>query len=101
MENESAFGCPDFDGAKAKAARIADVRAAITRWRAPAAEPVAAQDTEVDWEKMTARMDFGMAKPSKPVAPPSIEISDEAVAGVRAVVLGLARSANPSALPAQ
>ena len=66
MENESAFGCPDFGGAKAKAAQIADVRAAITRWRAPVAKPVAAQDTEVDWESMTARMDFGMAKPSKP-----------------------------------
>ena len=42
------------------------ITAAITRWRAPAAEPVAAQDTEVDLESMTARMDFGMAKPSKP-----------------------------------
>ena len=101
MENESAFGCPDFGGAKAKAAQIADVRAAITRWRAPVAEPVAAQDTEVDWKSMTARMDFGMAKPSKPVAPPAIEISDEAVAGVRAVLLRLAQPANPSALPAQ
>ena len=35
------------------------ITAAITRWRAPAAEPVAAQDTEVDWESMTARMDKG------------------------------------------
>ena len=41
------------------------ITAAITRWRAPVAEPVAAQDTEVDWESMTARMDFGMAKPSR------------------------------------
>ena len=44
------------------------ITAAITRWRAPVAEPVAAQDTEVDWKKMNARMDFGMAKPSKPNA---------------------------------
>ena len=50
------------------------ITAAITRWRAPVAEPV---------------------------APPSIEISDEAVAGVSALVLRLARSANHSALPAQ
>ena len=42
------------------------ITAAIARCRAPVAEPVAAQDTEVDWESMTARMDFGMAKPSKP-----------------------------------
>ena len=42
------------------------VTAAFARWRAPVAEPVAAQDTEVDWKSMTARMDFGMAKPSKP-----------------------------------
>ena len=40
--------------------------AAITRWRAQVAEPVAAQDTEVDWKSMTARMHFSMAKPSKP-----------------------------------
>ena len=44
------------------------ITAAITRWRAPVVEPVAAQDTEVDWKKMNARMDFGMAKPSKPNA---------------------------------
>jgi hypothetical protein len=37
------------------------ITAAIARWRAPVAEPVAAQDTEIDWKSMTARMDFGMA----------------------------------------
>lgn len=47
------------------------ITAAITRWRAPVAEPVAAQDTEVDWKSMTARMDFGMTKPGKP-APVSL-----------------------------
>jgi hypothetical protein len=31
MESESAFGCPDFDGAKARAARIADARAVLDR----------------------------------------------------------------------
>jgi len=43
MESESAFGCPDFDGAKAMAARTADTRAAIARWgrpAAPAVEPI-------------------------------------------------------------
>lgn len=39
MENESPFGCPDFDGAKAKAARIADIRAALARWGRPAVPP--------------------------------------------------------------
>jgi hypothetical protein len=43
MESESAFGCPDFDGAKARAARIADARAVLSRWgrpAAPAVEPI-------------------------------------------------------------
>jgi hypothetical protein len=48
MESESAFGCPDFDGAKARAARIADARAVLARWgRAvtpPAPEPKAAPE---------------------------------------------------------
>ena len=97
---------PDADRAEGPSlADVDELCAAITRWRtrwrAPVADPVAAQDTEVDWESMTARMDFGMAKPSKPVAPPAIEISDEAVTGVSALMLRLARSANPSALPAQ
>ena len=39
MESESAFGCPDFDGAKARAARIADARAILARWGRPAAPP--------------------------------------------------------------
>jgi hypothetical protein len=33
-------------------------------------------------------------------APPAIDISDKTVAGIRAVVLGLARSASPDTLPA-
>ena len=46
MDNQSAFGCPDFDGSKAKAAQIADARAVLSRWGRPtaraalAAEPV-------------------------------------------------------------
>jgi hypothetical protein len=39
MESESAFGCPDFDGAKARAARIADARAVLARWGRPAPAP--------------------------------------------------------------
>jgi hypothetical protein len=43
MESESAFGCPDFDGAKARAARIADAHAVLARWgnsAAPAPKPI-------------------------------------------------------------
>jgi len=39
MESESAFGSPDFDGAKARTARIADTRAALARWGRPAPAP--------------------------------------------------------------
>ena len=40
MESESAFGCPDFDGAKARAARIADTRAVLARWGQPTPQPI-------------------------------------------------------------
>ena len=64
---EFGFHVPDDEGRVCSKEVLRDmVTAAITRWRAPVAKSVAAQDTKVDWEKMTARMDFGMAKPSKP-----------------------------------
>ena len=52
MESESAFGCTDFDGAKARAARIADTRAALARWGnsvAPAPKPIPV--SERPWER--------------------------------------------------
>jgi hypothetical protein len=48
----------------------------------------------------SGRMDFGMARlggfpaPPQPAPAPSVEISDQAIAGVRAVVQGLAQSLN-------
>ena len=64
---EFGFHVPDDEGRVCSKEVLRDmITAALTRWRAPVVEPVAAQDTEVDWESMTARMDFGMAKPSKP-----------------------------------
>ena len=44
MDNQSAFGCPDFDGSKAKAAQIADARAVLARWGRPTPQPVAVSE---------------------------------------------------------
>ena len=54
---------------------------------------------ETELGPMSTRMDFGMARPTPPVAPqpPAREVSDEAVAGIRALVLGLAGSTEPPA----
>jgi hypothetical protein len=40
LEQESPFGAPDYDGSQARAARVADIRAALARWGRPAIEPV-------------------------------------------------------------
>lgn len=52
------------------------ITAAITRCRAPVAEPETTQDTEVDWKSMEVRMAFGMAKPSKPAPVNLAELRD-------------------------
>ena len=44
MDNQSAFGCPDFDGSKAKAAQIADTREVLARWGRPTPQPVAVSE---------------------------------------------------------
>jgi hypothetical protein len=51
MESESAFSCPDFDGAKARAARIADARAVLARWGRPAPAPKPIPVIERPWER--------------------------------------------------
>jgi hypothetical protein len=40
FEQESPFGSSDYDGSKARAARVADIRAALARWGRPAIKPV-------------------------------------------------------------
>ena len=61
-----AGAAPDADQVEGPSvADVDELCAAIARWRAQFAKPVADQDTEIDWKSMTARMDFGMAKPSK------------------------------------
>ena len=58
MDNQSAFGCPDFDGSKAKAAQIADARAVLARWGRPAAAPVAEDVAELaEWLLLIAGSD--------------------------------------------
>jgi hypothetical protein len=98
------------------------ITAAINRWPL-AAEPVAdplqsealleirpadapvTQET-VLLDKGSGLMAFGMGHlgafpaPQQSAAPPAIDISDKTVAGIRAVVLGLARSASPDTRPA-
>ena len=49
MENKSPFGCPDFDGAEAKAAQIADARAVLARYGRSTPQPVAV--SERPWER--------------------------------------------------
>jgi hypothetical protein len=98
------------------------ITAAITRWplaAEPVTDPLQSEalleirpaDAPVPQEtvlldKGSGLMAFGMGRlgafpaPQQSAAPPAIDISDRAVAGIRAVVLGLARSASPDTLPA-
>jgi len=98
------------------------ITAAITRWpltTEPVADPLQSEalleirpaDAPVTQEtvlldKGSGLMAFGMGHlgafpaPQQSAAPPAIDISDKIVAGIRAVVLGLARSASPDTLPA-
>jgi hypothetical protein len=98
------------------------ITAAITRWpltTEPVADPLQSEalleirpaDAPVPQEtvlldKGSGLMAFGMGHlgafpaPQQSAAPPAIDISDKTVAGIRAVVLGLARSASPDTLPA-
>jgi hypothetical protein len=98
------------------------ITAAIERWpltTEPVADPLQSEalleirptDAPVPQEtvfldKRSGLMAFGMGRlgafpaPQQSAAPPAVDISDKAVAGIRDVVLGLARSASPDTLPA-
>jgi hypothetical protein len=98
------------------------ITAAITRWplaAEPVADPLQSEalleirpaDAPVPQEtvlldKGSGLMAFGMGHlgafpaPQQSAAPPAVDISDKTVAGIRAVVPGLARSASPDTLPA-
>jgi hypothetical protein len=115
------LGNDTYDGVSLETLRDM-ITAAITRWpltTEPVADPLQSEalleirpaDAPVTQEtvlldKGSGLMAFGMGHlgafpaPQQSAAPPAIDISDKTVAGIRAVVLGLARSASPDTLPA-
>jgi hypothetical protein len=114
------LGNDTYDGVSLETLRDV-ITAAITRWPLavePVADPpqsealleISPADAPVPQEtvlldKGSGLMAFGMGRlgafpaPQQSAAPPDVDISDKSVAGIRAVLLGLARSASPVAQP--
>jgi hypothetical protein len=120
---EFGFRLPDNEGRVCSKEVLRDmITAAITRWplaAEPVTDPLQSEalleikpaDAPVPQEavlldKGSGLMAFGMGRlgafpaPQQSAAPPAVDISDKSVAGIRAVLLGLARSASPDAQPA-
>jgi hypothetical protein len=120
---EFGFRLPDNEGRVCSKEVLRDmITAAITRWplaAEPVTDPLQSEalleikpaDAPVPQEavlldKGSGLMAFGMSRlgafpaPQQSAAPPAVDISDKSVAGIRAVLLGLARSASPDAQPA-